>query len=133
MITKFHYDPLKGHNNTKGDNPDFKKNTCQLFFDEESIYEISKQYLNKFCNGYTDGRADKPKAICPFNFSKVGGIKNNNKNSRMQNYPGCKDTQIHTQNTLIIIRNPFKTLQSSIIVNLINLLGCPSSVYKTYL
>ena len=28
----------------------------QLFFDEESIYEISKLYLNKFCNGRTDGR-----------------------------------------------------------------------------
>ena len=24
----------------------------------------------------TDGRTDKPKAICPFNFSKVGGIIN---------------------------------------------------------
>ena len=24
------------------------KNTCQLFFDEESIYEISKLYLTKF-------------------------------------------------------------------------------------
>ena len=29
---------------------------CQLFFDEESIYEISKLYLNKFCNRPTDGR-----------------------------------------------------------------------------
>ena len=28
-------------------------------------YVISKLYLNKFCNGHTD----KPKAICPFNFS----------------------------------------------------------------
>ena len=46
---------------------------CQLFFDEESIYEISKLYLNKFCNGRT---TDEPKAICPFNFSKVGGITN---------------------------------------------------------
>ena len=27
---------------------------CQLFFDEESIYEISKLYLNQFCNGHTD-------------------------------------------------------------------------------
>ena len=24
----------------------------------------------------TDARMDQPKAICPFNFSKVGGIKN---------------------------------------------------------
>ena len=35
----------KGHNSAKGDIPDFlKKNTGQLFFDEESIYEISKPY-----------------------------------------------------------------------------------------
>ena len=56
MITKFRYDPLKGHNSTNGDNPDLKNNKCQLIFDEESIYEISKLYLNKFCNGRTDGR-----------------------------------------------------------------------------
>ena len=52
---------------------------CQIFFDEESIYEISKLYLFEFFNGHMDGwtkgRTDKPKAICPFNFSKVGGIK----------------------------------------------------------
>ena len=34
-----------------GDNPDFKKNTGQLFFYEESIYEISKPYL-KFETGF---------------------------------------------------------------------------------
>ena len=32
----------KGHNSRKGQNPDKKKNKCQLFFHEESIYEISK-------------------------------------------------------------------------------------------
>ena len=33
----------KGHNSRKGDNSDKKKNTTgQLFFHEESIYEISK-------------------------------------------------------------------------------------------
>ena len=48
---------------------------CQLSFDEESIYEISKLYLNKFCNVRSHGRTDKAKAICPFNFSEVGGIK----------------------------------------------------------
>ena len=32
----------KGHNSRKGDNSDKKKNTGQLFFHEESIYEISK-------------------------------------------------------------------------------------------
>ena len=35
----------RGLNSTKGDNPDCKKNTGQLLFDEESIYEISKPYL----------------------------------------------------------------------------------------
>ena len=35
----------KGHNPTKGDNPDLKKKYGQLFFDEESVCEISKPYL----------------------------------------------------------------------------------------
>ena len=34
----------KGHNSTKGDNPDFKK-MYEIFFDEESIYEISKPFV----------------------------------------------------------------------------------------
>ena len=32
----------KEHNSRKGDNSDKKKNVRQLFFHEESIYEISK-------------------------------------------------------------------------------------------
>ena len=32
----------KGHNSEKGHNLDMKKNTGQLFFHEESVYEISK-------------------------------------------------------------------------------------------
>ena len=32
----------KGRNSRKGDNSDKKKNVCQLFFHEESIYEIPK-------------------------------------------------------------------------------------------
>ena len=32
----------KGHNSRKGDNSVKKKNVCQLFFHEESIYEMSK-------------------------------------------------------------------------------------------
>ena len=32
----------KGHNSRKGENSDKKKNVCQLFFHEASIYEISK-------------------------------------------------------------------------------------------
>ena len=42
----------KGHNSVKGDNPD-KKKRGQLFYDAESIYEISKPYL-KFVK---DGQA----------------------------------------------------------------------------
>ena len=30
--------------------------------------------FNRGTDGRTEGRTDKPKAICPFNFSKVGGI-----------------------------------------------------------
>ena len=32
----------KGHNSEKGHNLDMEKNTGQLFFHEESVYEISK-------------------------------------------------------------------------------------------
>ena len=39
---------LKGHNSTKGDNSDFKKNMGKLFFDEKSNYEISKPYERVF-------------------------------------------------------------------------------------
>ena len=42
LLTRFHPDFSKGHNARKGDNWDKKKNTVQLFFYEESIYEISK-------------------------------------------------------------------------------------------
>ena len=48
----------KGHNSTKENNPDLKKYVSIIFFDEESIYEISKLYLNTFCNGHTDRRTD---------------------------------------------------------------------------
>ena len=49
---------------------------CQLFLDEESIYEFLKLYLNKFwTDTRTDARTDKMKAICTFNFSNVVGIK----------------------------------------------------------
>ena len=60
----------KGHNSTKTYNPDLKKNMWQLFFDEESIYEISKLYLNKFwmdgrMDGLTDGRSEVPNGPWP--------------------------------------------------------------------
>ena len=37
----------------------------QLFFDAESIYEISKLYLNKFCNGRMDGRTHRAESNMP--------------------------------------------------------------------
>ena len=38
---------FKGHKSTNGDNQDLKKYLL-IYFDEESIYEISKLFLNKF-------------------------------------------------------------------------------------
>ena len=68
----------KGHNSTKGDNPDFKKNdTGQLFFDAESIFEISKPYLKVVTDRQTHARMEGTspiKAIRIFNFFKVRGI-----------------------------------------------------------
>ena len=65
----------KGHNSTKGDNPDLKNTRVSCCFYAESIYEISKPYLKFVMDGRTDEWTDKPKAICPFNFFKVRGIK----------------------------------------------------------
>ena len=46
---------------------------CQLFFDEESNYEISKQYLNKF---WTDTRMDgKAQSNMPLQLFQSWGIK----------------------------------------------------------
>ena len=57
---------------------------CQLFFHEESIYEISKTLacmVQKLCypsksvtDTPTDGRTNIPEAIYPSNFFEVGGI-----------------------------------------------------------
>ena len=58
-----------------------------LFFDEESIYEISKPYLKFVTDGRTDKRLDNPKAICPFNFFKIGGIE----------MMGKKNSQFHSK------------------------------------
>ena len=42
LADKISFRFLKGHNSRKGDNSDKKNNVYQLFFHEESIYEISK-------------------------------------------------------------------------------------------
>ena len=56
-----------------GDNPDLK-NVSIIFW--WGIHEISKLYLKKIERSHErkDGRTNKPKAVCPFNFYKVGGI-----------------------------------------------------------
>ena len=49
----------KGHNSTNGDNPDFKTYVSIIYY-EESIYESSKLYLNKFwTDERTNGRIDR--------------------------------------------------------------------------
>ena len=53
---------------TRGENSGKTKKSCQLFFHEESIHEVSRRYFNA---PYI--RTDKPKPICP-HFFKVGGI-----------------------------------------------------------
>ena len=59
---------LKGHHSGKGDNPDLK-NTGQLFFYAESIYEA----LSQICKDrHTDGRTS-PKQYDPLFFFKIGG------------------------------------------------------------
>ena len=44
----FQYLFSKGHYSNKGHNTYMKKNTGQLFFHEESVYEISKPYHSPF-------------------------------------------------------------------------------------
>ena len=69
----------KGHNSTKGDNTDLK-NTCHFFLMWIPYMKFLNCILINFVTDartdrHTQGRTDKPKAIRPFNFSKVGGIK----------------------------------------------------------
>ena len=63
----------KGHNSTKRDNPDFKKIIITYFLMRNPYMKFQNSILIN--SERTDGRTDKPKAICPYNFSKVGGIK----------------------------------------------------------
>ena len=75
MITKFHYEPVKGHNSTKADNPDLKK-ICAIYYVMRNPYMKFQNciLINFVTDARMNGRTDKAKAICPFNFSKVGGI-----------------------------------------------------------
>ena len=38
-------------------------------------FKQTHERTDGWMDGRTDERKDRPKAICPFNFSKVGGIK----------------------------------------------------------
>ena len=60
-----------------------KKNTGQLFFGAESIYEISNPYLKLVTDGRTVARTHarkhgqtSPTQYAPSTYFKVGGIKN---------------------------------------------------------
>ena len=68
---------LKGHSSTKGDNPDLKKICVNYFLMRNPYMKFQNCILINFEGTHrrTDGRKEKPKAICPFNFSKVEGIK----------------------------------------------------------
>ena len=46
LVTRFHSDFFMGHNSRKVDNSDKKKGMGQLFFHEESMYEISKPSMH---------------------------------------------------------------------------------------
>ena len=72
----------KGHNSTKGDNPDFKK-ICVNYFWMRNPYKKFQNCI--FINFVTNARTDKAKAICPFNFFKVKNFMMSNKNS-IENY-----------------------------------------------
>ena len=68
MIIKFHYDPLKGGITPQREIIQILKNTGQLFFDAESICEISG-------NGRADARKHgrtNPNQYAPSTFSKLG-------------------------------------------------------------
>ena len=72
----------KGHNSEKGHNSDMKKKIwVNYFFMRNSHMKfqnptIHRSKVNGRTHTQTDRQTDKPKAICPSNFFKVGGIKN---------------------------------------------------------
>ena len=68
----------KGRNLTRGDNSGKTKNTCWLFFHEESIHEVSRRYLHApythtHTNIHTYTRTSRNQYVP--HFFKVGGIK----------------------------------------------------------
>ena len=70
----------KGHNSEKGHNSDMKKIRVNYFFMRNTYmkFQIPSMHhseVNRRTDRQTDRQTDKPKAICPSNFFKVGGIK----------------------------------------------------------
>ena len=66
----------KGHNSEKGHNSDMKKIRVNYFFMRNSHMKFQNPTIHRSkVNGRTHTQTDKPKAICPSNFFKVGGIK----------------------------------------------------------
>ena len=65
----------KGHNSEKGHNSDMKKIRVNYFFMRNVHIKFQNPSIHgSKVNRRTDRQTDKPKAICPSNFFKVGGI-----------------------------------------------------------
>ena len=69
----------KGHNSEKGHNSVMKKIRVNYFFMRNThmkfqIPNMHRSEVNGRTHTQTDRQTDKPKAICPSNFFKVGGI-----------------------------------------------------------
>ena len=77
LIILYYLIKFQAHNDTKGDNPDIKKYMSTIF-DEESIYKISKLYLNKFLSRQKDRSTNRRAQInMPLQlFQSWGGHKN---------------------------------------------------------
>ena len=67
----------KGHKSEKGHNLDMKKYWYISFFMRNSHikFQTPSKHHSEVTKSVTDVQTDKPKAICPSNFFKVGGIK----------------------------------------------------------
>ena len=82
LLTRFFSILSKGHNFKMGDNSEKKKNICLLFFMRNPYMKFQDSSFNglKVTVGTRkcDAPTHTPKAICPINFFKVGGINNEN-------------------------------------------------------
>ena len=86
----------KGHNSEKGHNSDMQKIRVNYFFMRNTYmkFQIPSMHhseVNRRTDRQTDRQTDKPKAICPSNFFKVGGI-------NMKTYIKLKQHKMRLQN-----------------------------------